>query len=652
VKLRAILGLVVMSVSILTASTIINFNATNEGNSPVGEWRINGNGAHQTLSIAQQGSRYTGHLLTDDSECTRKLDYLTWNPETREIEFRRGGTGWTQWYRGTIADGVLTGRFSHAPIDNGPKPADWLAYKFHVTGFNLDAFDRVTPVAFDIIANGFRARLRIDRTLAGDFVGRMKYYAWENQLNEFPEEEITVTHWNGADLEFTRSSQTYIGTVDGASISGQFFHESLPYGWSGKRAEVLTYGLTPKSPEWRAAWQERTRRTLHRIMMAGNPAPSATTVEVLQDNVAPFTADLFPGRDDDPGQHPQNYTLTELRWTHRVPTWTGVPATRIAHGWLAKPTGPPPAGLDRYPLVVAINGHDGSAHQVMDPGTLFWYGDSWARRGVMVLAVDISHRPPADRISFGSPAEPARYLGYGGGYEGTHPSIKPPKPAGYTDQEWAYYTDFEEDGERAWDVMRAIDWALTRPDVDPARIVMTGLSLGGQIATYVGALDPRVAVTIPVGYSPDLSVLQFLRAYWQSDHSCWNWAWSDIRQYIDASDVFALIAPRSLIVETGRLDTTYSLFPQAIGWLPGVGIGEGTFAADKQVMRRTRAAYDDPARVLHFLHDGPHVYRMGELVLPIAIEPASPADLSWQTNGQTAGTGLTVFDHVRAFLNY
>ena len=68
------------------------------------------------------------------------------------------------------------------------------------------------------------------------------------------------------------------------------------------------------------------------------------------------------------------------------------PPPRVFNGYLATPKGPVPPGGFR--AVVAVNGHDGSAQQVMtssDP--YFWYGESAARRDLIVLAIDIGHRP-------------------------------------------------------------------------------------------------------------------------------------------------------------------------------------------------------------------------------------------------------------------
>jgi len=44
---------------------------------------------------------------------------------------------------------------------------------------------------------------------------------------------------------------------------------------------------------------------------------------------------------------------------------------------------------------------------------------------------------------------------------------------------------------QAWDAIRALDYLLTRPEVDGERIMITGNSGGGTIATWCCALEPR-----------------------------------------------------------------------------------------------------------------------------------------------------------------
>ena len=53
-------------------------------------------------------------------------------------------------------------------------------------------------------------------------------------------------------------------------------------------------------------------------------------------------------------------------------------------------------------------------------------------------------------------------------------------------------------GEYVYDLMRALDYLETAPEVDPARIGMLGLSMGGMEALLVAALDDRVKVVVSV----------------------------------------------------------------------------------------------------------------------------------------------------------
>jgi dienelactone hydrolase len=50
---------------------------------------------------------------------------------------------------------------------------------------------------------------------------------------------------------------------------------------------------------------------------------------------------------------------------------------------------------------------------------------------------------------------------------------------------------------RAWDASRALDYLLTRPEVDPGRIGLTGNSGGGTMTTWTWAFEPRFTMAAP-----------------------------------------------------------------------------------------------------------------------------------------------------------
>src|SRR6185437_1970277 len=51
----------------------------------------------------------------------------------------------------------------------------------------------------------------------------------------------------------------------------------------------------------------------------------------------------------------------------------------------------------------------------------------------------------------------------------------------------------------AWGFSRVMDYVSTRQDVDRAKIIVTGHSRGGKATLLAGALDERVALTVPNG---------------------------------------------------------------------------------------------------------------------------------------------------------
>ncbi|HEY0769271.1 MAG TPA: acetylxylan esterase, partial [Sphingobacteriaceae bacterium] len=56
-----------------------------------------------------------------------------------------------------------------------------------------------------------------------------------------------------------------------------------------------------------------------------------------------------------------------------------------------------------------------------------------------------------------------------------------------------------------WDGIRAVDYLLSRKEVDAARIGITGRSGGGTQSAYIAAMDPRIKAVAPENYISDLT---------------------------------------------------------------------------------------------------------------------------------------------------
>ena len=59
-------------------------------------------------------------------------------------------------------------------------------------------------------------------------------------------------------------------------------------------------------------------------------------------------------------------------------------------------------------------------------------------------------------------------------------------------------------GVECWNGVRGIDYLVSRPDVDPERIAVTGISGGGAATFWIAAADERAKVAVPVSGMADL----------------------------------------------------------------------------------------------------------------------------------------------------
>jgi hypothetical protein len=105
-----------------------------------------------------------------------------------------------------------------------------------------------------------------------------------------------------------------------------------------------------------------------------------------------------------------------------------------------------------------------------------------------------------------------------------------------------------------WDGMRAVDYLLTRPDVDPERISITGTSGGGTQTALIAALDPRIKVVVPSCYISSLPMRMGNRIFADPDSDPEQDLFGMVSEGVDHPGLLLLIYPRPVLVASAVLD--------------------------------------------------------------------------------------------------
>ena len=106
-------------------------------------------------------------------------------------------------------------------------------------------------------------------------------------------------------------------------------------------------------------------------------------------------------------------------------------------------------------------------------------------------------------------------------------------------------------GMMVYDSLRALDFLLQRPDVDPQRIATLGISMGSTMAWWVAALDERVKVTVDICCLTDFQTLLAKRNL--SAHGVYYFVPGLLKTFTTAQ-INALIAPRAHLGLAGLQD--------------------------------------------------------------------------------------------------
>src|SRR5881296_959217 len=108
---------------------------------------------------------------------------------------------------------------------------------------------------------------------------------------------------------------------------------------------------------------------------------------------------------------------------------------------------------------------------------------------------------------------------------------------------WWLSSGYTPAGVECWNGIRGIDYLVSRPDVDPEKIGVTGISGGGAATFWIAAADERVKVAVPVSGMADLQSYVPNRVI--NGHcdcmflyNTYQWPWTRIA---------ALVAPRPLL---------------------------------------------------------------------------------------------------------
>lgn len=113
-----------------------------------------------------------------------------------------------------------------------------------------------------------------------------------------------------------------------------------------------------------------------------------------------------------------------------------------------------------------------------------------------------------------------------------------------------YSRGYNPAGVELWNAIRGIDLLASRPEVDPERLGVTGISGGGSQSWYIAAADPRIKAAAPVCGASTLKAQIGQRTV---DGHC-DCMMPTNTYLIDFQDIGALIAPRPLLIAQADRD--------------------------------------------------------------------------------------------------
>ncbi|MEX0642082.1 MAG: alpha/beta hydrolase family protein [Pirellulales bacterium] len=201
----------------------------------------------------------------------------------------------------------------------------------------------------------------------------------------------------------------------------------------------------------------------------------------------------------------------------------------------------------QFPAIVCIHGHGGNRNIVYDPKSLYTgFAADLAENGYVTISTDVGQHEV---------------------YEDGRTLM----------------------GERLWDVLRCADYLETLPQVDANRMGCAGLSLGGEMTMWLGAMDPRMKAVVSSGFLTTMEGID-------NDSCCLCWKFPGLMENFQFCDIYSMIAPRALMCQNGELERAPGGFPIDVA---------------KPEMAKIQAAYavfDAKDKATLNIHPGGHKY--------------------------------------------
>jgi cephalosporin-C deacetylase-like acetyl esterase len=191
-----------------------------------------------------------------------------------------------------------------------------------------------------------------------------------------------------------------------------------------------------------------------------------------------------------------------------------------------------PKGLTKpAPAVLYVCGHGNTVKNGVSYGSksVYQHHGAWlARHGIICLTIDTLQLGEVQGL-----------------HHGTH----------HKGMFWWYSRGYTPAGVEAWNGIRALDYLQSRPEVDGAKLGVTGRSGGGAYSWWLAALDERIKAAVPVAGITDL---QNYVVDGKVEGHCDCMFMVNTYQW-DYGTVASLVAPRALLLTNTDDDPIFPL---------------------------------------------------------------------------------------------